>query len=83
MTTETQRTTVVLSKGHHEELRRMAFERRTSMGNLIREAVLEMLEDEEDAREGMKALADKEGTVTWEEHERKRAVREHQLVVSD
>ena len=83
MNTETQRTTIVLSKEQHEELRRLAFEKRTSMANLIREAVLEMLEDEEDAREGMKVLADSEGTVTWEELKAKRVAQERQFALSD
>ena len=47
-----KRTTIYLTEEHHEVLRRMAFEQRTSMANLIREAVLEMLEDEEDVRGG-------------------------------
>jgi len=32
------------------------------------EHALEILEDEEDIREGLKALADGEGTITWEEY---------------
>ena len=43
---------------------------------LLREATLEMLEDEEDVREGLKALADEEGTVTWEKYLSRRAKRE-------
>ena len=42
------------------------------MARLIRDAVLEMLEDEEDIREGLKALHDEEGTVTWEQYEKSR-----------
>jgi Arc/MetJ-type ribon-helix-helix transcriptional regulator len=83
MNTESQRTTIILSKEHHEELRRLAFEKRTSMANLIREAVLELLEDEEDAREGVKALADSEGTVSWEDLKAKRAAQERQFALSD
>jgi hypothetical protein len=43
------------------------------MAKLIRDATLEILEDEEDVREGLKALADKKGTITWEtyQHHRK------------
>lgn len=35
--------------------------------------LLEILEDEEDIHEGLKVLADEEGTITWEQyqHERK------------
>lgn len=35
----------------------------------------ETLEDEEDIREGLKALADEEGTITWEQYQRQRAER--------
>ncbi|OGN98540.1 MAG: hypothetical protein A2Y58_02915 [Chloroflexi bacterium RBG_13_51_52] len=52
--TKLKRTTIFLTEEHHEELRRLAFERRTSMANLIREAVLEMLEDDQDVREIIK-----------------------------
>jgi len=67
-----KRTTIFLSEEHHEELRRLAFEKRTSMANLIREAVLEMIEDEEDIREIMKAK-EEEGKeyIPLEEVERK------------
>jgi len=33
-------------------------------------------EDEEDIREGLKALADEEGTVTWEQYQHQRAEQE-------
>ncbi len=38
--------------------------------------LLGMLEDEEDIREGLKALADEEGTITWEQYQRQRVERE-------
>ena len=69
-----KRTTIFLTEEHHETLRRMAFEKRTSMANLIREAILEMLELEEDEREAMKALNEpEEGSITIEELERRLA----------
>ena len=37
------------------------------------EDLLESLEDEEDIREGLKALSDEQGTITWEQYQRKRA----------
>jgi hypothetical protein len=40
------------------------------------EDLLELLEGEEDIHEGLKALADKEGTVTWEQYQQERARRE-------
>jgi len=39
MNEEKQQVTIVLPKKHHQELRRMALEKHTSMANLIREAV--------------------------------------------
>jgi len=32
------------------------------------EDALEILEDEEDIREGLEVLADEEGTITWKEY---------------
>ena len=67
--TELIRTTMFLTKDQHEKLRELAFEKRKSMSSLLREAVLQMLEDEEDIRDGMQALADEVGTITLEEYE--------------
>lgn len=72
MTTTLKRTTIFLTGEQHENLRRLAFERRTSMAKLLREAAVELLEDEEDIREGLKAMADEEGTVTWDQYKRRR-----------
>ncbi len=76
MATTLKRTTIFLTEEQHERLRRMAFEQRTSMAKLLRDAAVEILEDEEDIREGMKALSDEEGTITWEEYQRSRQERE-------
>ncbi len=74
MGTTLKRTTIFLTQEQHERLRRLAFEQRTSMAKLVREAILEIFEDEEDIREGLKALAEgDEGSVTLEELERRRA----------
>lgn len=67
-----KRTTIFLTEEQHERLRRLAFEQRTSMAKLLRDAALEILEDEEDAREGLKALGDKRDTITWEQYQRQR-----------
>ncbi len=71
-----KRTTIFLTEDQHESLRRLAFERRTSMAHLLREAAMEILEDEKDTREGLKALADDDGTITWEQYQRRRRERE-------
>jgi hypothetical protein len=72
MDTKLKRTTIFLTEEQHETLRRLAFEKRSSMASLLREAALEIIEDEEDIREGLKALAEKEGTVTWEQYRKSR-----------
>ena len=71
-----KRTTIFLTEEQHERLRCLAFEQRTSMAKLLRDAALEILEDEEDIREGLRALANEEGTITWEQYQRQRAERE-------
>lgn len=76
MATSLKRTTIFLTEDQHERLRRLAFEQRTSMAKLLRDAALEILEDEEDVREGLKALADREGTVTWMKYRASRRERQ-------
>ena len=79
MGTALKRTTIFLTEEQHERLRRLAFEQRTSMAKLLRDAALEILEDEEDSREGLKALSDEEGTVTWEQYQQGRQERRGEL----
>jgi len=40
--------------------------------------LIEFMEDEEDIREGLKALAEGEDTITWEQYQRQRAERKSQ-----
>ncbi len=72
MGTKLKRTTIFLTEEQHERLRRLAFEQQTSMAKLLRDAALEILEDNEDVQEGSKALADEEGTVTWQQYQQSR-----------
>lgn len=72
-----KRTTIFLTEEQHEGLRRLAFEQRTSMAKLLRDAALEILEDAEDIKEGLEALSDEEGTVTWKQYQQNRQEREH------
>ncbi len=78
MGTTLKRTTIFLTEEQRERLRRLAFEQRTSMAKLLRDAALEILEDEEDNREGLKSLAHDEGTITWGQYQNQRAEREPQ-----
>jgi predicted DNA-binding protein len=75
MGTAMKRTTIFLTEDQHERLRRLAFEQRTSIAKLLRDAAMEILEDEEDVREGLKALADEEGTVSWDQYQKSRRER--------
>ncbi len=79
MGTATKRTTILLTEEQHERLRRLAFEQRTSMAKLLRDAAVEILEDEEDIREGLKALSDEEGSTTWEQYQKSRQERRGEL----
>lgn len=72
MATTLRRTTIFLSQEQHERLRRLAFEQRTSMAKLLRDAALEILEDEEDTREGLRSLKDRKGTLDWGTFKRER-----------
>ncbi len=82
MGTTLKRTTIFLTEEQHERLRRLAFEQRTSMAKLLRDAALEVLEDEEDIREGLEALADEKGTIIWAQYQRQRVEREPQSELS-
>ena len=83
MGTTLKRTTIFLTEEQHERLRRLAFEQRTSMAKLLRDAALEVLEDEEDISEGLKALADEGGTITWEQYQLRRGERAPRGKLSD
>ncbi len=68
MVTTLKRTTIFLTAEQHEGLRRIAFEQRTSMAELLRNATLQLMEDEGDIQAGLGALADEEGTMTWDQY---------------
>jgi len=72
MTTNLKRTTIYLTNEQHELLRRIASEKKSSITQLLRDAAVEILEDKEDIQEGLKSLADKEGTLSWEEYQQQR-----------
>ncbi len=67
-----QRTTIFLTKDQHERLRTLAFNRRKSMAQLIREAALEILEDEEDLKSALKIMDNDEELVSFDEYASKR-----------
>ncbi len=59
-------TTISLHPEEYEVLRFLAFKRKTSVAGLVRELIRELLEDDEDIRDGLKALEDKDDTLDWE-----------------
>jgi predicted DNA-binding protein len=67
-----QRTTVFLTKDQHEKLRNLAFKRRKSMAQLIREATLEILEDEEDLKSALAIMNNDEEMILFDEYDNKR-----------
>ena len=75
MNTETHRTTIVLSKENHEKIRRIAFEKRTSIGEFIRTALVRQIEDEEDLLDATAVMASSEGWIDLEEYMVKRGLK--------
>jgi DNA-binding MarR family transcriptional regulator len=65
-----KRTTISLRHEEYEVLRFLAFKRKISVAGLVRELIQELLEDEEDIRDGLKALEDKGNTLDWETFKR-------------
>lgn len=61
-----KRTTISLRLDEYEALRFMAFKRKTSVAGMVRELIYEHLEEEEDIRDGLKALEEKGDTMDWE-----------------
>ena len=61
-----KRTTISLRPEEYEALRFMAFKRKTSVAGVVRELIYEHLEEEEDIRDGLKALKEKGDTMDWE-----------------
>jgi predicted DNA-binding ribbon-helix-helix protein len=65
-----KRTTISLRQDDYEVLRFIAFKRKTSIAGLVKELIQEVLEDEEDIRDGLKAMEDKAHTMDWETFKR-------------
>ena len=67
-----QRTTIFLTRDQHERLRTLAFKKRKSMAQLIREAALEILEDEEDLKSALKIMDNDEEMISFDDYDNKR-----------
>ncbi len=61
-----KRTTISLRPEEYEALRFAAFKRKTSVAGVVRGLIYEHLEEEEDIRDGLKALEERGDTMDWE-----------------
>lgn len=77
-----KRVTISLTEEHLTTLRRIAAERNMSLLNLFREAALEIIEDDEDIREVMKAREEDGDSITLEEFERRRSAGKEEYEVA-
>ena len=66
-----KKVTLSLHPEEYEVLRFIAFKRKTSVAGVVREMIQEILEDEDDIRDGLKALEDRGDTLDWETFKRK------------
>ena len=61
-----KRTTISLRKDEYEILRFLAFKQKTSVAGVVRGLINELIEDQEDIRDGMKALQDQSDGKDWQ-----------------
>ena len=62
---EYKRVTLSLHPEEYEVLRFVAFKRKSSIAGVVRDMLREIIEDEEDIRDGLKALEEKGDTLDW------------------
>jgi hypothetical protein len=65
-----KKVTLSLHPEEYDALRFVAFKRKTSVAGVVRGLLQELLEDEEDIRDGLKALEEKGDTLDWETFKR-------------
>ena len=61
-----KRTTISLRQEEYEVLLFLAFKQKTSVAGVVRGLITELLEDEEDIRDGMKALQEEGENLDWQ-----------------
>ena len=66
-----RKVTLSLRPEDYEVLRFVAFKRKVSVAGVVREMIHEVLEDEEDIKDGVKALEDKGDSLDWDTFKRK------------
>jgi predicted DNA-binding protein len=60
-----KRTTISLRNNEYEVLRYIAYKNKTSVAGVIRELINELIEEQTDIQDGMKALQDQNGSLDW------------------
>jgi hypothetical protein len=61
-----KRTTISLRNDDYEILRFLAFKQKTSVAGVVRGLINEAIEDQEDIRDGVKALQEQSGSLDWQ-----------------
>ena len=67
-----KRTTISLKNEEYEILRFIAFKQKTSIAGVVRRLITELVEDQEDIRDGLKALEAKEAALDWKTFKREK-----------
>jgi hypothetical protein len=61
-----KRTTISLRNDEYEILRFLAFKQKTSVAGVVRGLINEAIEDQEDIKDGLKALQEESVSLDWE-----------------
>jgi hypothetical protein len=72
MATSYKRTNIYLTEDQRQKLSETALSRHISISKLLRAAALEIIDDEQDIREGQKALPGAKGSISWSEYKKLR-----------
>jgi hypothetical protein len=67
-----KRTTISLKNEEYEVLRFIAFKQKTSVAGVVRRLISELVEDQEDIKDGLKALQEKSGSLDWQTFKREK-----------
>jgi hypothetical protein len=65
-----RRTTISLKEEEYEVLRFIAFKQKTSVAGVVRALISELVEDQEDIRDGLKALQEQSDGLEWQTFKR-------------
>jgi hypothetical protein len=67
-----KRTTISLKEDEYEVLRFIAFKQKTSVAGVVRRLISELVEDQEDIRDAMKAMNETSGGLDWQTFKREK-----------